>query len=78
MRSVEEPARALPPSAVNHAIETTQCGQAFVFQPNATWESAALRWNQHKSSPRSLLLLSKKKSITEIENVHWSGKLTAA
>lgn len=79
MLSVEEPAHALPPSAANHAMETTQCGQAFIFQPNATWESAALPWNQHKSSPRSRLLLSKKKkSFTEIENVHWSGKVTAA
>lgn len=59
----EEPAHALPPSAANHAMETTQCGQAFIFQPNATWESAALRWNQHNPSPaRFYFCLKKKKS----------------
>lgn len=45
MLSEEEAAHALPPSAANHAMETTQCGDAFIFQPNATWEAAALSTN---------------------------------
>lgn len=70
----EEAAHALPPSAANHAMETTQCGDAFILQPNVTWEAAALRWNTHKPSPRSLLLLSEKSQLprlklsTEVEN----------
>lgn len=65
MLSEEEPEPALPPSlppsAANHAMETTQCGDVFIFQPNATWEGATPRWTQHKPPPRSILLLSKKK-----------------
>lgn len=55
--------RPPPPSAANHAMETTQ----FISQPNATWE-AVLDSTQAPPTPRppppvlgSLLLLSKKK-----------------
>lgn len=66
---------ALHPSAANQAMETTQPGQAFIFQPDAMWESAVLPWNQHKSSPRSLLLLSpkKKKEKSQLQRLKMSA-----